>query len=83
MLQQQHMSGRYNELVLEYGQFTRHLPQSVEAIFVTPHTSYDTNERAKRVHAAFHAAYPGANAPILIYDPDLDKYAPFREVPMS
>lgn len=82
MLQQMDISDgrtKYNELILEWDGFVRHLPVSVEAIFVLPQSSDTQLQEALETHAAFVSEYnlnAGVNAPPLLRY-DQEKEAPF------
>jgi hypothetical protein len=70
-LQQAHLRGKYNELILEYDEWEAALPHSVEAVFVLARSSESQREWARRIHAAFLREYSrGADeTPLLLFDP--------------
>lgn len=73
--------GGYNEVVLDPGQWAKHLPRTVEAMFVLPRSRPADVQKVRRVHAEFCKAYglKGEKAPpIVVYDPSGQTLAPFR-----
>jgi hypothetical protein len=68
--------------VLDYSAWVSHLPFSVEAIFVTPHSTAEQRAHAESVRAAMLAEWArrlSAAPPLLVYDPDRSLDEPFRE----
>ena len=73
--------GGYNEVVLDPGQWAKHMPRTVEAMFVLPRSRPADVQKVRRVHAEFCKAYglKGEKAPpIVVYDPSGQTLAPFR-----
>lgn len=81
---QVHNARGYNEVVLLYDTWRRHLPETIEAVFY-PRTPTcdgfdDCEGRTRRAHAALMAAFPDAHVPLLTLDVALWS-APFAPAP--
>ena len=71
MLQQAHVRGKYNELILQYDAWEAALPHSVEAVFVLSRSSEAQIAWARRVHVAFLREYgrSAEETPLLLFEP--------------